>query len=307
MLADRATLAQFLTEEQRRHPGGELNSLVLDIAHECAAIADRMAYGELGAGDSAGVHGERELEVRGKYLLVFEPFNGSSDSCSPGSIFSVFRAPAAGMPGEHLPPGSEQICAGYAIYGRSTMLVLTVGTGVFGFTLDPHLGEFVLTRSTIRIPHSTSEFAVNTSNRRFWEPAVKRYIDECLAGRTGARAKDFTLHWTGSLVESAHRILTRGGVSLFPKDTTQPAIVVLPRLLYEANPVAMLIEQAGGQASTGRHRILDIVPEGSRQRTGLVFGSSEEVRRIEGYHGEFQLSASDIPFYGSRGLFRVSS
>ena len=229
---------------------------------------------------------------RGKYLLSFDPLDGSSNidvNVSVGSIFSILRAPVPGADArreDFLQPGTEQVCAGYAIYGPSTVLVLTVGRGVHAFTLDPALGEFFLTAQDITIPAASEEFAINGSNRRFWEPAVVRYVDECLAGKAGPRGKDFNTRWIASLVAESHRILTRGGVFLYPRDTKDPTKEGRLRLLYEANPVAMVVEQAGGLATTGRQRILDVEPTGLHQRIGLVFGSRDEVERIERYHAE---------------------
>lgn len=248
---------------------------------------------------------------RGKYLLIFDPLDGSSNidvNVSVGSIFSILRAPSPGDDPElsdFLQPGSEQVCAGYAVYGPSTMLVLTVGTGVHAFTLDPSLGEFILTRPSIQIPRATAEFAINTSNRRFWEPPVQRYIDECLAGRTGPRGKDFNMRWVASLVAETHRILTRGGVFLYPRDSKDPAKPGRLRLLYEANPIAFLIEQAGGSASTGRGSVLDILPTGLHQRVPFIFGASDEVERIEMLHNDDDDEPSVSPLYNSRSLFRV--
>ena len=249
---------------------------------------------------------------RGKYLLLFDPLDGSSNidvNVSVGSIFSILRAPQpASDPKteDFLQPGSQQVCAGYAIYGPSTMLVLSVGTGVHAFTLDPNLGEFILTRESIQIPSMTKEFAINASNQRFWEPAVQRYVQECLAGKAGPRQKDFNMRWVASLVAETHRILTRGGVFLYPRDSRQPAKPGRLRLLYEVNPVAFLIEQAGGAASTGRQRVLDVVPNDVHQRISFVFGAAEEVARIEAYHGETYELSSTLPLYGTRGLFRVA-
>lgn len=229
---------------------------------------------------------------RGKYLLLFDPLDGSSNievNVSVGSIFSVLRAP---MPGAHarladfLQPGTAQVCAGYAIYGPSTMLVLTFGRGTHGFTLDPHLGEWVLTHPHLRVSPSTREFAINTSNHRFWEPAVRRYVDECVAGASGPRGVDFNMRWIASLVAEAHRILMRGGVFLYPRDSKSATKHGRLRMLYETNPIAFLIEQAGGMASTGERRMMDEQPTGLHQRSGFVFGSSEEVLRIEQYHRE---------------------
>jgi len=248
---------------------------------------------------------------RGKYLLAFDPLDGSSNidvNVSVGSIFSILRAPNPGMDpdiDDFLQPGSEQVCAGYAIYGPSTMLVLSVGTGVHAFTLDRALGEFVLTRTNIQISSTAAEFAINASNQRFWEPAVQRYVGECLAGRTGPRRKDFNMRWVASLVAETHRILTRGGVFLYPRDSRDPSKPGKLRLLYEANPMSFLIEQAGGLASTGRGRMLDVVPDRVHQRIPFVFGASEEVERIERYHCEITQRVDDWPLYAVRGLFRA--
>lgn len=253
----------------------------------------------------------------GKYLLTFDPLDGSSNidvNVSVGSIFSILRAAAPGEDAvleDYLQPGTEQVAAGYALYGPSTVLVLTVGTGVHAFTLDPDLGEFILTRQDIRIPESTQEYAVNSSNRRFWEPAVLRYVDECLQGVNGPRAKDFNMRWVASLVAEAHRILTRGGVFLYPRDTKDPTREGRLRLLYEANPIAMLVEQAGGRATTGRERVLEVKPTDLHQRIGFIFGSPEEVERIERYHVEDPGTRQDDvrdphPLYGLRGLFRTT-
>jgi fructose-1,6-bisphosphatase I / sedoheptulose-1,7-bisphosphatase len=252
---------------------------------------------------------------KGKYLLVFDPLDGSSNidvNVSVGSIFSILRAASAGVdaaPEDFLQPGTEQVAGGYAIYGPATVLVITVGTGVHGFTLDPTLGEFFLTLQDITIPESTAEFAVNSSNRRFWEPAVARYIDECLAGTSGPREKDFNMRWVASLVAEAHRILTRGGVFLYPRDSKEPAKAGRLRLLYEANPIAFLVEQAGGRATTGRQRVLEVKPHELHQRIGLIFGSREEVERIERYHEDQPAAPDDQsnPLYAFRGLYRVTA
>jgi fructose-1,6-bisphosphatase I / sedoheptulose-1,7-bisphosphatase len=229
---------------------------------------------------------------RGKYLLLFDPLDGSSNidiNAPVGSIFSILRAPNPGVeprPEDFLQPGCKQVCAGYAIYGPSTMLMISVGTGVYGFTLDPQLGEFVLTHPKLKVTPTTTEFAINASNARFWEPAVKRYVDECLEGKTGPRGKDFNMRWIASLVADTHRILMRGGVFMYPHDTRDPARPGKLRLMYEANPVAMIIEQAGGLAITGLERILDVQPSKLHQRIPLIFGSREEVELIEAYHRE---------------------
>jgi fructose-1,6-bisphosphatase I / sedoheptulose-1,7-bisphosphatase len=246
---------------------------------------------------------------RGKYLLLFDPLDGSSNidvNVAVGSIFSILRASAPAedpVAPDFLQPGTRQVCAGYAIYGPSTMLVLTLGSGTHAFTLEPTLGEWVLSHPHLQIPPTTREFAINASNSRFWEPAVKRYVDECLAGQTGARGVDFNMRWIASLVAETHRILMRGGVFLYPRDSKDAARAGRLRLLYEANPIAFLIEQAGGQASTGRRRLMEVEPESLHQRIGFVFGSAEEVVRIEAYHRDEPPAAYPSPLFGKRGLF----
>ncbi|MEO7337155.1 MAG: class 1 fructose-bisphosphatase [Caldimonas sp.] len=247
--------------------------------------------------------------ARGKYLLMFDPLDGSSNidvNIAVGSIFSIVRAVTPGedaMPPDFLQPGTRQVCAGYAIYGPSTMLVLTLGHGTHAFTLEPMLGEWILSHPNLRIPERTCEFAINASNSRFWEPAVKRYVDECLAGAPGPRGVDFNMRWIASLVAETHRILMRGGVFLYPRDAKDAARPGRLRLLYEANPIAFLIEQAGGRASNGRKRLMDVQPEELHQRIGFVFGSAEEVDRIEGYHRDEPLDSYHSPLFGKRGLF----
>jgi fructose-1,6-bisphosphatase I / sedoheptulose-1,7-bisphosphatase len=273
------------------------------------------------AGHLAGMASE-EMELpyqipssyaRGKYLLVFDPLDGSSNidvNVSVGSIFSILRAPddvidsGCDVTEAHfLQPGASQVAAGYALYGPVTMLVLTVGNGVVGFTLDPNLGEFKLTHPGIMVPEDTQEFAINASNSRFWEPPVKRYVDECLAGRTGPRGKDFNMRWIASMVAEAHRILIRGGVFMYPRDSKDSTRSGRLRLLYEANPIGMVMEQAGGRASTGRQAVLGVQPSSLHQRIGLVFGSKNEVERIERYHAEPSADTQDNPLFAERSLF----
>ena len=294
---------------------------------------------------------------RGKYLLVFDPLDGSSNidvNVSVGSIFSILRAPPEAVESgrdvteaDFLQPGAAQVAAGYALYGPVTMLVLSVGNGVVGFTLPRvehalapglvlglsvssamsiasaiasgmisltgivvgfalghSLGGFKLTHRDIRVPEDTQEFAINTSNSRFWEPPVKRYVDECLAGRAGVRGKDFNMRWIASMVAEAHRILMRGGVFMYPRDTKDPAKPGRLRLLYEANPIGFVMEQAGGRASTGRQPVLGVKPSALHQRIGLVFGSKNEVERIERYHHEPAACNDVAPLFAERSLFR---
>jgi fructose-1,6-bisphosphatase len=248
---------------------------------------------------------------RGKYLLLFDPLDGSSNidvNVSVGSIFSVLRCPEGiSEPTEQdfLQPGTQQVCAGYAIYGPSTMLVLTTGRGVNGFTLDREIGEFMLTHPDITIDSDTSEFAINASNSRHWEPAIKRYVNECLAGQQGPRGRDFNMRWIASLVAETHRILMRGGVFMYPRDRKDLSRNGRLRLLYEANPIGFLIEQAGGRASTGSEPILGVQPQAAHQRIGFVFGARNEVERIERYHRDHNEFEFDAPLFGTRGLFKT--
>ncbi len=333
------------------HASGDFNSLILQVALACKSIARQVALGAPGAcGDSGAVNVQGEtqhrLDVagnrifidlnewggnlagmvseemegpypiperypRGKYLLLFDPLDGSSNidvNVAVGSIFSVLRAPggdaAPACEADFLQPGSAQVAAGYAIYGPATMLVLSVGKGVNGFTLDADLGEFMLTHPALAIPADTGEFAINASNSRVWEAPVKRYVDECLAGRSGVRGKDFNMRWIASLVAEAHRILMRGGVFLYPCDSRHAHMQGRLRLLYEANPVGFLIEQAGGRASTGRQPVLGLTPSALHQRVGLVFGAREEVDRIERYHHDARPDLPS-PLFHEHGLFRA--
>lgn len=251
--------------------------------------------------------------AKGKYLLVFDPLDGSSNidvNVSVGSIFSVLRAPESLSNGASLTdkdffqPGTQQVAAGYALYGPTTMLVLSVGNGVAGFTLDPVMGEFMLTHPELHVPEDTNEFAINASNSRFWEAPVKRYVDECLAGKTGPRGKDFNMRWIASMVAEAHRILMRGGVFMYPRDTKDASKPGRLRLLYEANPVGFIMEQAGGRASTGQQPMLNVQPTSLHQRIGLVFGSKNEVERIERYHAEPAKEQDNNPLFAERSLFR---
>jgi fructose-1,6-bisphosphatase I len=228
----------------------------------------------------------------GKYLLVFDPLDGSSNidvNISVGTIFSILRCPdgvTKPTAKDFLQAGTRQICAGYALYGPATMLVLTTGQGVNGFTLDRNVGEFILTHTNMRIPESTREFAINASNGRYWEPPVKRYIDECLAGKDGPRKENFNMRWVASMVAEVHRILTRGGIFLYPKDTKDPKKEGRLRLMYEANPMSFIVEQAGGVSSTGRERIMELLPRDLHQRVPVVLGSRQEVERVVAYHKE---------------------
>jgi len=229
---------------------------------------------------------------KGKYLVVFDPLDGSSNidvNISVGTIFSILRAPkgvANPTAADFLQAGTAQVCAGYALYGPATMLVITTGHGVNGFTLDNDIGEFMLTHQNMSIPADTVEFAINSSNERFWEKPVQRYVEECVAGKTGPRGINFNMRWVASMVAEVHRILTRGGVFLYPKDTKDPTKAGKLRLLYEANPMSFIVEQAGGISSSGYERIMDIKPSDLHQRVPVILGSKNEVARIVRYHKE---------------------
>ncbi len=227
---------------------------------------------------------------QGEYLLLFDPLDGSSNidvNVSIGTIFSVLKKPegqADVTDKDFLQAGNKQVAAGYCIYGPQTTLVLTVGDGVAMFTLDREQGSFVLIEENVQIPADTKEFAINMSNMRHWDEPVKRYIDECLQGKDGPRGKDFNMRWIASMVADVHRILTRGGVFMYPWDKREPEKAGKLRLLYEANPMSWLVEQAGGASTNAKQRILDLQPTKLHERVSVVLGSKNEVERITAYH-----------------------
>ncbi len=231
---------------------------------------------------------------KGEYLLLFDPLDGSSNidvNVSIGTIFSVLRAPhhVAGSEvteADFLQPGRDQVVAGYAVYGPQTMLVLTIGNGVVGFTLDREMGSWVLTHEEMTIPADTKEFAINMSNMRHWAPPVKRYIDDCLAGKTGPLGKDYNMRWIASMVADVHRILTRGGIFMYPWDAREPGKAGKLRLMYEANQMSFIVEQAGGASINGDQRIMDIQPDQLHQRVSVILGSRNEVERVAQYHAQ---------------------
>lgn len=229
---------------------------------------------------------------RGKYLLLYDPLDGSSNidvNVSVGTIFSVLKCPAGiTEPDEgcFLQPGTAQVCAGYAVYGPQTLLMLTIGQGVVGFTLDRDTGSFLLTHENVRIPDDTGEYAINASNARHWEPPVRRYIDELNAGKAGPRGRDFNMRWVASMVADVHRIMSRGGIFMYPRDARDPAKPGRLRLLYEGNPMALLVEQAGGAATNGHKRILEVQPTKLHERVAVFLGSRNEVERVTSYHRE---------------------
>jgi len=334
------SLEDFLLEERKKHSHatGELNGLIFSIARACKIIAKNIAMGErleTMRGEVRASQQTQEIIVEtllnsgridgiifsdlseplfpdqgaqtGKYLVLVGALEGSNDleiNASAGTVFSIVRK------GEReqvttdtfCRSSSEQICAGYVIYGPVTMLVITVGDGTHGFTLDPSIGEFVFTHPNLSVVENTNNFAINSANSRFWSPAIKRYVDECIAGDSGSRGREFSMRWIDSLISETHRILLRGGVFMNPMDgeTSRPGQA---KLHYHANPIAMLIEQAGGAASNGNCRITDIESKGIDQEIGFIFGSKEEISRIEEYHQE-TAEKYDAPLFGDRGLFR---
>ena len=282
------------------------------------AAHDIFAQTIMGSGNIAGLASQisREVEsveqyaLRGRYLLIIDPLDGASNidlNVPMGSIFSILRAPEGDRPlkeNDFFQPGSAQVAAGYVLYGPSTTLMLTVGNGVQGFTLDSLTGDFFLTHPDIVIPPNTDEFAINASYSRFWGAPIKRYIDECIAGETGPRKKDFNMRWIDSTVADAHRVLMRGGVFMAPLGNNNPHKQDALRLLYECNPIGMLVEQAQGVIGTGTKPLLTILPESLHQRTTVIFGSKNEVDRIQRYHTTPQTNAEHSPLFGRRGLFR---
>jgi fructose-1,6-bisphosphatase len=240
------------------------------------------------------------------FRLVFEPIDRWTNldiNVAVGSVFSIARGQGLDGPRAPLLPGNRQVCAGYAIYGPSTLLVLATEHGVNGFTLDFEVGEFVLTHPRLTIAADAQDFAINTSASRFWTPAIKRYVDECVAGRGGPRGRDFNMRWNGSLVTELHRTLIRGGLCCYPRDPEGCNEHRCLRLVNDANPVAFIVECAGGRASTGALRVLDVHPESLDQRVGVVFGACAEVELIERYHRESAQGSYTSPLFNSRGLF----
>jgi fructose-1,6-bisphosphatase I len=320
----------LLQEQRRLGTSGAFTSLMTDIITACKMVSHEVNRGALvgnhGVAGSENVQGEEqkkldvlandiflhmnalggnyaamaseELEdvhavkgsADGRYLLLFDPLDGSSNidvNISVGSIFSILRLPdgvTASSADAFLQPGVKQVAAGYALYGSSTMLVLTTGNGVNGFTLDRDVGMFFLTHPNMTITPDTKEFAINASRARFWEAPVKRYVDECLSGKEGPRGKDFNMRWVASMVAEVHRILVRGGVFMYPVDSENASKGGKLRLMYEANPMSFIVEQAGGAATTGRGRIMEVQPSSLHQRVAVILGSKNEVERIAEYH-----------------------
>jgi fructose-1,6-bisphosphatase I len=272
---------------------GEIQKKLDIIANEVLIEANEWGghLAAMASEEMEGIHVVPNRYPQGEYLLLFDPLDGSSNidvNVSIGTIFSVLVKPEGVGVSEQdfLQAGTRQVAAGYCVYGPQTTLVLTVGDGVAVFTLDREQGSFVLTQEHIKIPEDTKEFAINMSNMRHWDKPVKRYIDECLQGKEGPRGKDFNMRWVASMVADVHRILTRGGVFMYPWDKREPEKPGKLRLMYEANPMSWLIEQAGGAATNGRQRILDITPTKLHERVSVFLGSKNEVERVTRYHSE---------------------
>jgi fructose-1,6-bisphosphatase I len=291
---NKGALGDVLGSADTENVQGEVQKKLDVIANEVLLEANSWG-GHLAAMASEemdGIHVVPDRYPQGEYLLLFDPLDGSSNidvNVSIGTIFSVLKKQdeQAGVEEtDFLQPGRQQVAAGYCVYGPQTTLVLTVGQGVAMFTLDREQGSFVLTADDVRIPADTKEFAINMSNLRHWDAPVRRYIDECLAGREGPRGKDFNMRWIASMVADVHRILSRGGVFMYPWDKREPDKPGKLRLMYEANPMALLVEQAGGMATNGRQRILDLTPGKLHERVSVVLGSKNEVERVTRYHHE---------------------
>jgi len=289
---NKGALGDVLGSTDQSNVQGEIVKKLDLIANEVLIEANEWG-GHLAAMASEemdSIHVVPNRYPQGEYLLLFDPLDGSSNidvNVSIGTIFSVLRkvGHARGVAEEDfLQPGKQQAAAGYCVYGPQTTLVLTLGNGVAMFTLDRETGSWVLTATDVRIPEETKEFAINMSNQRHWAPPVRRYIGECLQGKEGPRGKDFNMRWVASMVADVHRILSRGGVFLYPWDQREPDKPGKLRLMYEANPMAFIVEQAGGEATDGRERILDIVPSKLHQRVSVMLGSAAEVRRVTDYH-----------------------
>jgi fructose-1,6-bisphosphatase I len=290
----KGALGEVLGTADTENVQGEVQKKLDIISNEILLEANEWGghLAAMASEEMESIHPIPNRYPKGEYMLLFDPLDGSSNidvNVSIGTIFSVLKAPEGmGEPTEadFMQPGSEQVAAGYAVYGPQTMLVLTTGNGVNCFTLDREMGSWVLTQRNMQIPTTTKEFAINMSNSRHWYPPVTRYVDEMLAGSTGPRGKDFNMRWVASMVADVHRILSRGGVFMYPADTRDTTMPGKLRLMYEANPMAMIVEQAGGAATDGKQRILDIVPHKLHQRVPVFLGSKAEVDVVTGYHAE---------------------
>ena len=294
LAVSKGDLAGVLGEAGTDNVQGETQKKLDVIANETLLEANEWGghLAAMASEEMEGVYSIPHRYPRGEFLLLFDPLDGSSNidvNASIGTIFSVLRLPegVTEPAAEHfMQPGTRQLAAGYAVYGPSTLLVLTVGDGVATFTLDKETGSWTMTGNHLRVPEETREFAINMSNARHWHPPVRRYVDELLEGRDGPRGKDFNMRWVAAMVGDVHRILCRGGIFMYPRDTREPDKPGKLRLMYEANPMAFLIEQAGGAATNGTQRIMEIQPTGLHERVAVFLGSRNEVERVTAYHRE---------------------
>ena len=288
----KGVLGDILGNTQQENVQGEVQKKLDVLSNEILLESNEWGgyLGAMASEEMETIHPISNDYPKGKYLLLFDPLDGSTNidvNVSIGTIFSVLTAtdgPDAPGESDFMQPGNRQVAAGYALYGPQTLLVLTTGNGVNCFTLDREMGAWVLTHRNLRVPEDTNEYAINSSNMRFWYPPVQRYISEMQEGVTGVRKKNFNMRWVGSMVTDIHRILSRGGIFMYPADTRDPSQPGRLRLLYEANPMAFIVEQAGGAATDGVTRMLDIVPNKLHQRVPVFLGSKNEVELVTGYH-----------------------
>jgi len=283
----KGALAGVLGSAQHENVQGE-EQKKLDVISNDYLIDALKIHPQVGGLASEELDEFTPAQENGKYLVLFDPLDGSSNidiNMCVGTIFSILPAKNAVTQAEDfMQAGNQQVAAGYVLYGPSTMLALTVGAGTVFFTFDPETQQFLLTSENIQVAVDTKEYAINSSNQRHWENPVKRYIEELLAGKTGPREKDFNMRWVACMVGDIHRILCRSGIFMYPYDIKDPKKAGRLRLMYEANPMSMLIEQAGGASTTGRVRILDIQPTDLHQRVPVIIGSKNEVDLVTGYH-----------------------
>lgn len=288
----KGALGEVLGSAESENIQGEVQKKLDIISNEILLEANEWGghLAAMASEEMESIHLIPNRYPKGEYLLLFDPLDGSSNidvNVSIGTIFSVLKAPEGlAVPTEQdfMQAGHLQVAAGYAVYGPQTMLVLTTGNGVNCFTLDREMGSWVLTQKNMQIPLDTQEFAINASNKRHWHAPVTRYVDDMLAGKTGPLGKDYNMRWIASMVADVHRILNRGGIFMYPADAREPDKPGKLRLMYEANPMAMIVEQAGGLATDGKQRMLDIQPTKLHQRVPVFLGSKNEVERVLQYH-----------------------
>jgi len=286
-LLQKGALAGVLGSAQHENVQGE-EQKKLDVISNDYLIDALRVHPHVGGLASEELDEFTPAQENGDFLVLFDPLDGSSNidiNMCVGTIFSILPSKNAITQAEDfMQPGVNQAAAGYVLYGPSTMLALTVGAGVVFFTFDPETKEFLMTKDAIQVAADTKEYAINASNQRHWEAPVQRYIEELLAGKTGSREKDFNMRWVACMVGDIHRILCRSGIFMYPYDTKDPKKAGRLRLMYEANPMSMLMEQAGGASTTGRVRILEIQPTELHQRVPVIIGSKNEVYLVTSYH-----------------------